>query len=111
MANEQISLPYFATVLLVAGLIIRYLFFSGSQSQPSTQSPEAFLRSREVAVERIQQMFPQTDRRSILWDLQRNGGNIQNTTERILSGRLETVCSGHVIYAWLEHPANVVINR
>lgn len=91
MANEQISLPYFATVLLVAGLIIRYLFFSGGQSQASTQTPEAFLRSREVAVERIQQMFPQTDRRSILWDLQRNGGNIQNTTERILSGRLETV--------------------
>ncbi|KAK3177818.1 hypothetical protein K4F52_009422 [Lecanicillium sp. MT-2017a] len=90
MANEQISLPYFATVLLVAGLIIRYLFFSGGQSQASTQTPEAFLRSREVAVERIQQMFPQTDRRSILWDLQRNGGNIQNTTERILSGRLET---------------------
>ena len=56
------------------------------------RSPEAFLRSREIAVDRIQQMFPQADRRSILWDLQRNGGNIQTTTERILSGRLDTVC-------------------
>lgn len=36
-------------------------------------------------------MFPQVERRSILWDLQRNGGNIQSTTERILAGRLETV--------------------
>lgn len=91
MANEQISLPYFLGVLVFAGLVIRYLFFSGTSSQPTTRSPEAFLRSREVAVERIQQMFPQTDRRSILWDLQRNGGNIQSTTERILSGRLELV--------------------
>ncbi|KAJ3497566.1 hypothetical protein NLG97_g1806 [Lecanicillium saksenae] len=89
MANEQISLPYFVGVLVFAGLVIRYLFFSGTSSQPTPRSPEAFLRSREVAVERIQQMFPQTDRRSILWDLQRNGGNIQSTTERILSGRLE----------------------
>ncbi|OAQ97959.1 hypothetical protein LLEC1_00521 [Akanthomyces lecanii] len=91
MANEQISLPYFVGVLVVAGLVIRYLFFSGTTSQPTTRSPEAFLRSREAAVERIQQMFPQTDRRSILWDLQRNGGNIQSTTERILSGRMEAV--------------------
>ncbi|TQV98727.1 hypothetical protein V2A60_007567 [Cordyceps javanica] len=90
MANEQISLPYFVGVLVFAGLVIRYLFFSGTSSQPATRPPEAFLRSREAAVERIQQMFPQTDRRSILWDLQRNGGNIQGTTERILSGRLET---------------------
>ncbi|KAF1737326.1 Coupling of ubiquitin conjugation to ER degradation protein 1 [Beauveria bassiana] len=90
MANEQISLPYFVGVLVFAGLVIRYLFFSGTSSQTTTRSPEAFLRSREVAVERIQQMFPQADRRGILWDLQRNGGNIQSTTERILSGRLET---------------------
>jgi len=90
MSNEQISLPYFVAILVVSGLIIRYLFFSGPQVRQSTRSPETFLRSREVAVERIQQMFPQADRRSILWDLQRNGGNIQNTTERILAGRLET---------------------
>jgi len=38
-------------------------------------------------VERIQQMFPQVGRRLIMWDLQRNGGNIAATTERILSGR------------------------
>ncbi|KAM5348107.1 hypothetical protein ACJ41O_007931 [Fusarium nematophilum] len=89
MSNEQISLPYFLAILVVSGLIIRYLFFGGPSPPPAARSPEAFLRSREVAVERIQQMFPQADRRSILWDLQRNGGNIQNTTERILAGRLD----------------------
>lgn len=48
------------------------------------------MRLREVAAQRIQQMFPQVDRRTILWDLQRNGGSIQATTERVLAGRLET---------------------
>ncbi|EFY98384.1 CUE domain protein [Metarhizium robertsii] len=90
MANEQISLPYLAGILLLSGLIIRYLFFSGTQTPRPTRSPEDVRRSRETAVERIQQMFPQAERRSILWDLQRNGGSIQNTTERILAGRLET---------------------
>ncbi|GFP53267.1 coupling of ubiquitin conjugation to ER degradation protein 1 [Trichoderma asperellum] len=71
MSDEQISLPFFAIVLLVSGLIVRYLFFSG----PNPERPP---------------MFPQVERRSILWDLQRNGGNIQSTTERILAGRLET---------------------
>jgi hypothetical protein len=93
MSDEQISLPFFAIVLLVSGLIVRYLFFSGpSPERPPVRTAEQMLRSREVAVQRIQQMFPQVERRSILWDLQRNGGNIQNTTERILAGRLETVC-------------------
>lgn len=92
MSNEQISLPYFVAILVVFGLTIRYLFFGGPAPQRPARSPEAFLRSREIAVDRIQQMFPQAERRSILWDLQRNGGNIQNTTERILAGRLDTVC-------------------
>jgi coupling of ubiquitin conjugation to ER degradation protein 1 len=90
MSDDQISLPYFLIILVILGLIVRYLFFNGSSTQ-SVRSPESFLRSREVAVERIQQMFPQAERRAILWDLQRNGGNLQNTTERILAGRLETV--------------------
>lgn len=37
-------------------------------------------------------MFPQIDRRSIMWNLQRDGGNVGATTERVLSGRgLEVV--------------------
>ncbi|KAM4056857.1 CUE domain-containing protein [Hirsutella rhossiliensis] len=90
MSNDQISLPYLAAILVLSGLIIRYLFFAGPPAQRPPPSPEAFLRAREAAVERIQQMFPQADRRSILWDLQRNGGSIQSTTERILAGSLET---------------------
>ena len=92
MSDDQVSLPYFLAILVIVGCIVRYLFFNGgSPAPPSSRSPEAIMRARELAVERIQQMFPQAERRSILWDLQRNGGNIQTTTERILAGRLETV--------------------
>lgn len=90
MADDQISLPYFLAILIVAGLVIRYFFFSGVSSQPS-RSPESLLRSREAALALIQEVVPQADRRSVLWDLQRNGGNIQLTTNRVLRGRLETV--------------------
>lgn len=32
-------------------------------------------------------MFPQLDRRTIAWDLHRNGNSVPATTERILAGR------------------------
>ena len=38
-------------------------------------------------------MFPQVDRRTVLWNLQRDGNNVASTTERILAGRMETVSS------------------
>lgn len=95
MADEQISLSSLIFVVVISGLAIRYFFFSGSTATQSArrQSPRdaaGAARAREAAVERIQQMFPQVDRRAILWDLQRTGGSVQATTERILSGRVET---------------------
>lgn len=96
MSDDQISTPVFMVILIILGFIIRYLFFSGAGSNAnpqSSRSPEARLRAGENAVVTIQQMFPQAERRSILWDLQRNGMNIQATIERILGGSLETVCA------------------
>ncbi|PHH65330.1 hypothetical protein CDD81_2742 [Ophiocordyceps australis] len=90
MPDDQISLPYLAAILIITGLILRYFFFSTPATPQPRTSPETVMRSRELAVEHIQQMFPQADRRNILWDLQRNGGNMQATSERILAGRLET---------------------
>ena len=99
MANDQINVPSLVVILVLSGLIVRYLFFSPpAGTQPSAgagaggRDSLAALRQREAAVERIQQMFPQVDRRTALWDLQRNGGNMAATTERILAGRMETVC-------------------
>lgn len=101
MANpgdaNQISLPYLLLVVVIAGAILRFLFFSSNSDTSSAaaqrHNPINVLRTREAAVERIQQMFPQVERRTILWDLQRNGGNIQATSERILSGQIERVRS------------------
>lgn len=58
-----------------------------------------------MQVDQLQQMFPQLNRRDIQWDLQRNGGSVQATTERVLGGRgLERVslycrcyCDGYEI--------------
>ncbi len=89
MAEEQtINLSQLLLVLLIGGLAVRFFFFSGPPSRPSTASTRAEnARVREADVERIQQMFPQVPRRTIMWDLHRNGGNIAATTERILTGR------------------------
>ncbi|KAK3990102.1 hypothetical protein QBC44DRAFT_326220 [Cladorrhinum sp. PSN332] len=96
MAEEQqINVPSLLIILFVSALILKYFFFSPSTPNGNGNGrrqgvdPVAAMWSREAAVERIQLVFPQLDRRTILWDLQRTGGNITATTDRILSGRLE----------------------
>ncbi|KAI0840910.1 hypothetical protein F5Y06DRAFT_232979 [Hypoxylon sp. FL0890] len=91
MADEQVSLTSLILIIVLGGLIIRYLFFSPSTpAARPVRDAQSASRAREAAVEHIQQMFPQVDRRTVLWDLHRNGGNIAATTDRILSGRIET---------------------
>lgn len=95
MSDQQVSLPFLLIFLVSVGLATRYFFFSG----PAPPAPGAggrdagAARRREAAAERVLQMFPQAERRAVLWDLARNGGSVQVTCERILAGRLETV--GH----------------
>jgi len=94
MADQTINLPQLLIILVLGVLAIRYFFFSSSTTSSQNRSTTSAnnIRAREADVERIQQMFPQVSRRSIMWDLQRNGGNVVATTERILSGRgLEVV--------------------
>jgi coupling of ubiquitin conjugation to ER degradation protein 1 len=97
MAEEQASLPALLVILLVSGLVIKYFFFPGAQSEQrngrrnNARDAAAVMAAREDAVVRLQQMFPQIDRRTLLWDLQRTGGNIAATADRIAIRRLETV--------------------
>lgn len=94
--NEQVNVPSLLVILALSGLIVRYLFFStpsSSRAQQQASRESSTVRNREAAVQQLQQMFPQVDRRTLLWDLQRTGGNIAATTDRVLAGRLETVCS------------------
>ncbi|KAB5536071.1 hypothetical protein GE09DRAFT_339853 [Coniochaeta sp. 2T2.1] len=91
--NEQINVPTLLAIIAVSGLVLRYLFFSTPASSRAAQTAareSSTARNREASVAQLQQMFPQVDRRTLLWDLQRTGGNMAATTERVLAGRLET---------------------
>lgn len=87
-SDQTINLPQLILIVVLGGLAIRYFFFSSAPA-PATRGASSAnnARAREADVERIHQMFPQVPRRSIMWDLQRNGGNVVATTERVLSGR------------------------
>lgn len=92
-SDGQFGIPSLVVALVITGLVWKYLWPSGSSAGSGGHGRDSLsqMRQREVAVERIQQMFPQVDRRTILWDLQRNGGSIAATTEKILSGTIQPV--------------------
>jgi coupling of ubiquitin conjugation to ER degradation protein 1 len=90
--ETSINIPQLLAVALVGFFAIRwYLNKPLTSSSPgSGSSSNASSRNRAVDPAQISQvsaMFPQLDRRSIAWDLHRNGGNVAGTSERILSGR------------------------
>ena len=90
--ETSINIPQLLAVALVGFFAIRWYFNKppGSSSAGSSSSSAATSRNRAVDPAQITQvsaMFPQLDRRSIAWDLHRNGGNVAGTSERILSGR------------------------
>lgn len=98
MSDQQQTLSIPSLLLLAAftAITIRYFFFTTS----STTTPHTNPRTANPAhVEQIAAMFPQIGRREIIWDLQRNGGSLAATTERILSrGGLDAVgCNALVI--------------
>lgn len=90
MSETQASftVPQLIVVLIIGFLVIRWIFFSSSAPNQSSGGHAAG-RSRvtQAQVDQVAQMFPQFSAREIMWDLQRNGGSVQATTERILSGR------------------------
>lgn len=87
--QQTLSVPSLLLLAAFAAVTIRYFFFT----KPSTSSPQPHPRAANPAdVEQIATMFPQIARRDIIWDLQRNGGSVNATTERILGrGSLDTV--------------------
>ncbi|KAL8885767.1 MAG: hypothetical protein Q9215_006434 [Flavoplaca cf. flavocitrina] len=83
--QQTLNLPSLIIVVIIVGLSIRYFFFSPSSN--NTGSSNRGRGADPAHVDQIQQMFPQLNRRDIQWDLQRNGGSVQATTERVLGGR------------------------
>ncbi|KAK2626308.1 hypothetical protein QTJ16_004570 [Diplocarpon rosae] len=89
MVDQTVNFPQLVLIIVLGAIAIRYFFFSAgpTSSQSRRSNSTNNVRAREEDVERIQQMFPQVQRRTIMWDLQRNGGSVVATTERVLSGR------------------------
>ncbi|KIW03251.1 uncharacterized protein PV09_05472 [Verruconis gallopava] len=87
-SDQTINLPQLLVLTVIGFLAIRWLF--------STRTPNAAAQGRNASsanrvnpahVEQILQMFPQLDRRTVMWELQRNGGSVAMVTEKILTGR------------------------
>jgi coupling of ubiquitin conjugation to ER degradation protein 1 len=91
--EATISIPSLLFVGLLIFFSYRYFFSSThSSSSSSTRSPLATannngLRFTAAQVEQVSAMFPQLNRRDVMWDLHRNRGSVQATTERVLMGR------------------------
>ncbi|KAI4166584.1 MAG: hypothetical protein LQ343_007938 [Gyalolechia ehrenbergii] len=84
MADQTLNIPSLVVAAVLVFFSVRYFFFS---SPSSTQAASDRNTANPVQIEQLAQMFPQLNRRDIEWDLQRNGGSVQATTERVLSGR------------------------
>lgn len=85
--EPSLNIPSLLTLAVVSFFVIRW-FFNRDESSPSGGSrPRRGNAVDPAQVEQISQMFPQLSTREIMWDLQRNGGSVAATTERILTGR------------------------
>ncbi|KAI1618654.1 hypothetical protein EDD37DRAFT_275895 [Exophiala viscosa] len=88
--EATISIPSLAFVAVLGYFIYRYFFSSassGAGGSSTSSSRSNGLRFSPAQVDQIAQMFPQLSRRDIIWDLHRNGGSVQATTERVLMGQ------------------------
>ncbi|PGH17844.1 hypothetical protein AJ80_04667 [Polytolypa hystricis UAMH7299] len=93
-AEPSLNIPSLLTLAVVSFFVIRWIFSSsrsGSGSDAGGAGSNTQRRAgRRVVdpaqVEQIAQMFPQLNRRDVMWDLQRNGGSVAATTERVLAG-------------------------
>ncbi|CAI6337405.1 unnamed protein product [Periconia digitata] len=94
MAEQTLNIPSILVFIIVTVLAVRWYTRSNTATSNNPQASSttgATVRINAAQVEQISQMFPQLQRRSIAWELHRNGGNVAAVTEKVLSGRsLET---------------------
>ncbi|OOQ85953.1 protein AMFR [Penicillium brasilianum] len=89
--EPSLNIPSLLTLAVVSFFVLRW-FLNRDEGSSAGGRPGGRGNAVDPAqVEQISQMFPQLSTRDIMWDLQRNGGSVAATTERILTGRgLET---------------------
>jgi len=86
---QTISIPSLVVLAALGLLAVRYFFFTPASTSSRPPNSRA---ANPADIEQVATMFPQIPRRDIIWDLQRNGGSVPATTERILArGSLDTV--------------------
>ncbi|PGG99330.1 hypothetical protein GX51_06366 [Blastomyces parvus] len=88
-AEPSLNIPSLLTLAVFSFFVIRWFFGRNGalSSSDAAQRRGGGRRVDPAHVEQLSQMFPQLDRRDIMWDLQQNGGSMAATTERVLSGR------------------------
>ncbi|KAM5465564.1 hypothetical protein MauCBS54593_006339 [Microsporum audouinii] len=93
-SEPSVNIPSLITFAVVSFFVFRWFFSSRTSSQNDSNSQRGRTGTQTVdpvQLDHLAQMFPQLTRRELMWDLQRNGGSVAATTERILTGRgLET---------------------
>ncbi|KAK5129686.1 hypothetical protein LTR08_002978 [Meristemomyces frigidus] len=88
MAEQtSINIPQIFAVALVGFFALRWYLNKPPAPPGEDARPRRGNQVDLVKVEQVIAMFPQLDRRTIAWDLQRNGGSVSACTERVLSGR------------------------
>ncbi|KAF2805626.1 uncharacterized protein BDZ99DRAFT_373125, partial [Mytilinidion resinicola] len=94
MAEQTVNIPQTLVFLILFLLAIRWYFSkptpgttSSTGTRATTPTINRGVRINPAQVENVAQMFPNASRRDIMWDLQRNGGNVTATVERLVEGR------------------------
>ena len=91
--EPSLNIPSLLTLAVVSYFVLRWFLNRDDNSAAGGRGRGRGNVVDPASVAQIAQMFPQMNTRDIMWDLQRNGGSVPATTERILTGRgLETVC-------------------
>lgn len=90
--EPSLNIPSLLTLAVVSYFVLRWFFNRDDNPAAGGRGRGRGNAVDPASVAQIAQMFPQMSTRDIMWDLQRNGGSVSATTERILTGRgLETV--------------------
>lgn len=88
MSNMSLNVPQILAVALIGYLAVRWLRTPSTDTEAANGTGRPNDRARQLEqVQHLHTMFPQQDRRTLLWDLQRNGGSVEATSNRILEGR------------------------
>ena len=83
--DQTINLPQLIVLSIIGFLDLRWYFSSRTSDGPSQRSTAQGNRVNPAHVDQVLQMFPQLDRRTVMWELQQNGGSVHVATERVCS--------------------------